>query len=342
MTGTTHEYERFVRRAHRRWVAWRAVERAGLTVLGACALSLPLIAVLWLEGEPALRAVAPVLAIGALVGAVWGAVNRPTLLGTAAEADRQFNLHDLLGTALTLSRCTHVDDPMRGTIVALADERCRHAAASRLVLNKLGARTWGGIGLATALVLTLALMTASPATPVAHADDAGRAFVARGSQNSRATAPTMPRMSPDRIATSSRSSDAAPTPARGDQTHGDAPSSPTRAATDAPHSADGAGSAAGQSASRDASTPRPVAPGDDGPTGSTPGVGDGGARDTRPIASDDRAGTGVARPMQSARETPPWRSPTWETDRARAMRDVERGDVPDAYRDLVRAYFQEN
>src|SRR5687768_10034255 len=207
MTGTTHEYERFVRRAHRRWVAWRAVERAGLTVLGACALSLPLIAALWLEGEPALRTVAPVLAISVLVGAVWGAFNRPTLLDTAAEADRQFKLHDLLGTALTLSRCTHVDESVRGTIVALADERCRHLAASRLVLNRLGARTWGGIGLATALVLTLALMTASPAPTAARAGDADASLPSMSAPQPHSMTRDAARTLPDRRAASTGSPD---------------------------------------------------------------------------------------------------------------------------------------
>jgi hypothetical protein len=342
MSQMTHEFERFVRRAHRRWVAWRVVERVGLFVLGACALSLPLIAVLWLEGEPALDTVAFVLAIGALLGAVWGAFHRPTLLDTAVEADRQFHLHDLLGTAMTLSRCAYADEAARKTIAAIADARCRRLAASRMVLNKLGARTWAGIGLTTALVLTLALMTASPAPTVArtdgpetiaHPDGASERRPLPGTARAPQPAERPAMSSPDaETRRSSRDDDDAYAPEQ----------PPAPAPSNALGSGDGAGDAGDAGALTDSRAVRDagrIAPGGGAPAGTTAA---GGAGDpaARAGAGEDAAMPGHAR---SARATAaPWHAPTWNADRARALRDVERGAVPDAYRDLVRAYFDDD
>jgi hypothetical protein len=339
MSQKTHEFERFVRRAHRRWVAWRVVERVGLSVLGACALSLPLIAVLWLEGEPALDTVAFVLAIGALLGAVWGAFHRPTLLDTAVEADRQFHLHDLLGTAMTLSRCAYADDAARTTIAAFADARCRRLAASRMVLNRLGARTWAGIGLTTALVLTLALMTASPAPTVARTGSAETIAHPDGASERRPLPGTARAPQPaERPAMSSPAAETRQSSQDDDDAY--APEQPpARAPSNAVGSGDGAGGAGAQTDSRAVRDPGRIAPGGDAPVGTTPA---GGAGDpaARAGAGDDAAMPGHAR---SARATvAPWHTSTWNADRARALRDVERGAVPDAYRDLVRAYFDDD
>jgi hypothetical protein len=47
-------------------------------------------------------------------------------------------------------------------VLAIADDRCRRHAPSQVLLNRLGRRAWGGIGLAAALVLTLSAMTGNP------------------------------------------------------------------------------------------------------------------------------------------------------------------------------------
>ena len=41
----------------------------------------------------------------------------------------------------------------------------------------------------------------------------------------------------------------------------------------------------------------------------------------------------------SPRIITPWQSDTWPTDAAEAIRRIDRGDIPDSYRDLVREYF---
>ncbi len=338
MSERSHEFERFVRRAHRRWVAWRALERVGFTTLAACALSLPLIVLLWSQGGPALVAVAIALGVGVFVGAIWGILHRPTLLDTAVEADRQFHLHDLLGTALTLSRCAYADDAARSMVCALADERCRRLAASRLILNQLGARAWGGIGLATALVITLALMTTSPTSTVARAGAVDLVSGPAGASRQRPPADVAPPPQSDNrramLPPSSGSRGPSENAARADPSE----HSPAREPSNASGSSDGAGSA---HARTDATvrfdlhpnTPRREA------TDGTPPAGGAGIPLARRDLGDDPAMTGHARSTRS--NTAAWQSHTWAADRARALRDVERGAIPDAYGDLVRAYFSD-
>lgn len=335
MRGTDHEFDRFLRAAHRRWVAWRVVERVGLATLCACALSLPLIAVLWQRGEPPLPVVAFVLGMGVVVGVVWGIVNRPTRLDTAIEADRQFHLHDLLSTSFLLPRCAYTDDATRATIAALADARCRRLAASRMVLNKLGARTWAGIGLAAALVLTLSLMTTSPTRTMARTNQeqafdnpsqARRRFASNPPLNaSSSRLPSAPSADPE---------ESASLPGEPNDGAVSRSAEPTAGASDAGNGTGSASARADNRTPRTAPTPRAA---DARAGGSTHAGGAGIGTSTG--ASHDASALGASQPPGTS--TPPWRAPAWNADRARALRAVERGAVPDAYRDLVRAYFDD-
>jgi hypothetical protein len=46
--------------------------------------------------------------------------------------------------------------------------------------------------------------------------------------------------------------------------------------------------------------------------------------------------------VQGDRNAAPWTSDRWPADRAAALQAVQDGRVPDAYRDLVRDYFDAN
>jgi len=290
---------------------------------------------MWYHGESASGAAALVLGLGALLGAAWGAFQRPTLLETAVEADRQLALHDLLGTAITLSRCAHADDATRAAIAAAADERCRRLAPSRMVLNQLGARAWAGIGLANALVLTLSLMSAAPTPTTAH-----------GSNDELARANRTDLRPDDR--TPSGSSPALPTSvARRAPTHSgdelrtaepdgavDGPRSSRHPGTSAATSGDGSASAS-QTDQFPSAVPRSMSTGRDPATGTIPAGGAGIASPSND--ANDRAADGITRAARFP--APPWRAATGDADRARALRDVERGAVPDRYREMIRAYF---
>src|SRR3954454_7289371 len=159
------DLDRFLRRVHRRYVALRAAEGLGLGALAGCGVGLVSLALLWWEGRAALGPSAAAVAFGACVGLAWGVARRPRLLDAATEADRQLGLADLLGTALTAGHHLVNDqpDPWAASVLAAAKARCRTLAPSAVALNRLAARAWGGIGLATALLLTLAMLACSPA-----------------------------------------------------------------------------------------------------------------------------------------------------------------------------------
>src|SRR5438132_1056766 len=96
--------DNFLRRLHRRWIIWRAIEHAGVGLLGGCVVALLLGAVLLFRGEPALTLAAGLPLFGAAVGLTIGLIRRPSILDAAVEADRQLRLADLLGTALSIRR----------------------------------------------------------------------------------------------------------------------------------------------------------------------------------------------------------------------------------------------
>ena len=69
---------------------------------------------------------------------------------------------------------------------------------------------------------------------------------------------------------------------------------------------------------------------------------DSGARGEGPASDGGRgepSGVAVATSGHAANVAEPWRTDSWEQDRAAALQAVENGTVPDAYRDLIRDYF---
>jgi len=153
---------KFLQAVRRRLMLVRVAESIGVCCAIAAAAAVALIALLWWRGRSGMPAAA-VLVLGVICGWVLGMARRPTLLAAAMEADRQLGLHDLLGTALLA--CTEDDAPASGwrqAVAAMAQEHCRRLRPSQIVLRRLGARAWSGIGLSAALVLTLGLLTSQP------------------------------------------------------------------------------------------------------------------------------------------------------------------------------------
>src|SRR5438477_444062 len=150
-------FESFVRAVHRRMVVLRALERVGICVLGGCVILLILMPILIWRGQATLELVGAALGAGALAGFAWGIASRPTQLAAAVEADRQLKWADLLSTAQSVRQGGH-DDEFSRSILAIVEARSRQASPSAVVLNRIGARGWGGIGLALALVAGLSLM----------------------------------------------------------------------------------------------------------------------------------------------------------------------------------------
>jgi hypothetical protein len=350
-------FDCFMRALHRRFVLVRGAERIGAGVLIASGGAAALLPLAWWRGVASLPIVLFVLGAGAAVGLIAGIVQRPTRMDAAAEADRQFRLADLLGTAVMVSdrRCT--PQPWDSAVIASADERCRRLSPSSVILYRWGARAWGGVLLGTCLVLILSLtMTQSAPTQagVTVADPFGGGERVDGARRPPGEGPVgMPY---------SNGAGRIPTP-RGNEPSGDDaapatqnPTSPgalTSSAAPAAqgNSADPSGSGAGSR-----STPGPAArsslPRDDtaatpshgtGNPAGQPKVGAGGAGDGQDVGTaGGHPGGGATSHHAGTTPPPPWRTSSWPVQQQQQFDQTlrSRGSEYDAYQDLIRAYFE--
>lgn len=338
----SREFEQFVRRVRRRFVVLRVVERVGLGVLFACGAAIPLLLIaLWL-GQPAAPLAPTALIVGALGGLVWGILTRPTPLEAAMEADRQLGWADLLGSALAVG--DRSDDSWARAVTLAADERCRGTAARAVILNRLGARAWGGIGLAGALALIVGLMpsysTLTQARENSHAPGSNVLSLRPDEQGSRFSA-----RAPRRTVTQAEPEEASRDHVGEDTTGIDGSAANRTPVSQAqPHDSTGSPESRGAGSSHtDAKEPGALVQGkqNTGAASVNPqgvaGTGSGG----RSPSSSDSAGSesGTASQESSAPAPPPWQSSDWPADVNRAHQEIETGQIPDAYRDVVRGYF---
>ncbi len=336
--------DRFVRAVHRRWVIVRAAEMVGLAVLGGCGLAMLLLPILLWRGEPALPIVLTTTAIAAAGGLLAGIIRRPALRSAAAEADRQLDLADLLSTAL-LKRESSTHDDWAATVVAIADARCRTLAPNGVVLNRLGGRAWGGIGLAASFVLTLGLMSANPRSTEALA---AAAVNPATDLNALASPPSSP-SNPVASARGPRANPNAGIPMDREEAQPGGNDLPDKTASAAPADAtedaagsdgSGAGWATSPQESR-AASPSPVRLNDASPT-DPDGMrtGGGGALSPPSDAHDaERNSSTIAAPSRDAASVPAWQSTSWPAARDQAISAVRDGRISEPYRDLIRDYF---
>jgi len=345
MSRRSDNLDRFTRAVHRRWVVLRAVESAGVGVAVGGGLALLVLPVLLWRGEPAMPVVLCALATAGAAGLIAGVLRRPDAMSAAAEADRQLALADLLSTALSMRKRDGEVDPWVSVVLATAEDRCRNLSPNAIVLNRFGGRAWGGIGLTTALVLTLGLMSANPqrsdaiagATrdhdvipqPPAPADDAARA--------SREP----PQPAAQRASGTSIDQAASPNPT-------DATSDGDRATSDGKRSAaasgtDGAGGGSARTPDKPV-RPDPLPQADAGASREADqGAFAAGGRETfggqRDPTDAGPAGVTSSRDRDRTPRAPAWQS--WHIAREQALRAAQDGSLPDDYRDLVREYFSE-
>jgi hypothetical protein len=273
------------------------------------------------------------------------------------EADRQLDLHDLLGTAAG-ARADDGSNPWFRTVLALADEQCRRHTPAQVVLRRYGSRAWGGIGLAASLVLTLAALLSPPGTTPAVASRDPDVNVARSAANpdhsAELPAPAPAATPRDVVAVpphESRSLDMDPSTedelSRRDEARAPSgePSNSTPRST-AASGTDGKGGGAGRARPRAASPDAPssssplrraVLPGDAGANATAAGGGSD-ARGSSP-GHGDGPGTASGTTTSPAPRAAPWESSSWPADARAAEGAVETGRVPDSYRDLVRGFF---
>jgi len=321
-------FDQFLARVHRRAVGWGVIDRVG-RALAAAALVLVVLVLAGVNRQMATwPIIGSVVTLAGAVGIAWGLIRRPTRLDAAMEFDRQLNLHDLLSTAM-LSPA----DDFGGAVRAMANAACRKHSPSDVVLNKLGRRAWGGVGLAWAMVIVVSLLASQGNSSQAEQTGATGPASPRWADRSRRTLGVRTPSVGGQEATSDDHS-------RIDQPSSDsAPAKPSNGNMHKSSPADGGGEHASQTANATAQLPTSNAHhAAAGLSQGDHGVGDGGTASNDLVAG--RSGQGVASGTPN-HPAPPWSSDHWPADRAAALQDVQAGRVPDAYRELVRDYFRE-
>jgi hypothetical protein len=334
---------RFLHRLHRRLFVVRWVEHVGVGVVIGAAVSVLLLPVLVMRGRPALPVLAALLLIGAVAGGAWLLFRHPRLIDTAGEADRQLGLADLLATGWLVAReGGSLDDPFERAVLAVADARAASLSPSSVVLNRLGARAWSGIGLTTALAITLAMLSANPINLRADAQRrvAQRALTpsakelrpssgsAVAGSRSIPIVPDFPDLEQNGFNLARRTMSAG----------GDVADS-----NDHAEAADPSGSGSGSGTSRSDPGVRPpnaVSTGaHDQRNGFVAGRGGGGGRSSD--AGEAGRGTSTISTGETVggRAVAAWSMTTWSTRRAKATHAVRAGAVPQRYHDVIRSYF---
>ncbi|MGD0463785.1 MAG: hypothetical protein ABSB74_14960 [Tepidisphaeraceae bacterium] len=344
MPSYAPDTRKFISAVWRRIVVVRIAESIAIATAAASAAGLALIPILWLRGQSALPLALAMLLLGGISGGVWGISRRPTRFQAAVEADRQLNLQDLLGTVHLLSRENAAGDPWRDAIACVSDERCRCLRPSAVVVNRLGLRAWGGVGILGALLITMGLFTARPpnVSAAASSPESNSPAPPQSIQPSIAVANPSPQSTarPPGPGGNDDISNRAAEQDQPDDSHRDSSSQSKLAQS---HSAAGADSSTGGGAVITHASQPPI---------ELPAIGDTGAafpHSGQAIAatagqSDSRAKTpgdsnAVTATGSANHRSPPWTSDQWPADSAAAQAAINAGHVPDSDADLVRDYF---
>ena len=333
--------EQFIREIrHRLWLI-RAVESVGVCILFASAAGALAAGVMrfgtgrvWpIDAMPAVWSIAIVL--GLIVA--WR--RRPSLLHVAMEVDRQLDLHELMSSVLLSERSKEADSQWHAALVAAADARCRAITPGQLALHRLGARSWGGIGLAMALSLVVSVMlaTTDPRSSITSAQAEGRSSSlaqvnAPGESTVMAANPQRPDLNPQSQHFS------------GEQDMTERTSPRAVSSGSSAHSSNATVAASGASGiGRTQQSPGPSPLLENSTTIGTSQhngtvIAGGGAANTGGDHGNTDAAGSTSSPAHS--NTAPWDATTWSSDRATAVQAADNGSIPDSYRDVVRDYFQ--
>lgn len=332
MTRIPIQLDTFVRRIHRRWVIWRALERGGIGLVAGCVFAAVLYPILLWRGQPAMPMILGALGLGTACGLIFGFKSRPTLLDAAIEADRQLKLHDLLSSAISVANAKA--DEWSAAVITMAEARIQSLAPRDVILNRLGARAWGGIGLGAALMLTLGLLSTNPIVTQAVARVQGRTIDGISSMPQNASQGVASRSKPPM------------------QKRADEPSSEDHSVIPAPSSNESNSTATASKKPGDASngagagratTDAKVHPAEEqtasASNASTAGKQPGAGGPANPSAPQGRDASGSSVKAQPGQSAAPWQSSDWSAARAQALQQIHDGKTPAAYHDLIRDYF---
>ncbi|HEX8525259.1 MAG TPA: hypothetical protein VF669_23610 [Tepidisphaeraceae bacterium] len=317
-------------------LAMRAVEGAGVGASISAVLGSIVLAVMLFQGRSGWGVAAGLVALGAVAGTGWGLLKRPTLIEAAGEIDRQLNLHDLLATAM-FARRSAPRDGWSMSVVAIANARCQSILPASLVLNRFGVRTWGGVGLSVALVMTLGVLSSLPAPLVARNVVENERFGVRDGMTGveqKMTSVVAPLSGVDSERVGETPESGSPSDNyRAEKGSG----SSGKGGTDG--TASSSGMSSGYTADSAATGLRNLGraasgSGEDGDTVSN------GASGSTAVASHGTTGAGGTSGGAAVSAAPPWEHEDWRGKREKAMQEVRSGPALDAYAPVVREYFQ--
>lgn len=313
--------DRLLRAARRRWILRRATEAGSIGAALACVVSLLLIAVLWWQAESSINLIGTLIACGALLGAVMSLIAQPSAMQTAKRLDEHHQLHDLLATAKYLIESKR-EDEFHNEIIRHANIVAAEMCLAPMMFARLSAAQKTAMVGLVGMTLTVAAIASS------HVERNEKVFAR---QREVATAP---------LAASRKETLETGTKAN-QQLVPESVDAQARATSDT-RKVDGAGNAVTQSDSRDGKAfaksdtsqkPMPMATRTNASTSNDQGIAStGGAAGSVGVGST-RSGTAANMSAPAPQAELSSRS------RDSALKLLNNGGVPDAYRDLVRDYF---
>lgn len=313
--------DRLLRTARRRWILRRATEAASLGAALACVVSLLLVAVLWWQAESSVNLIGALIACGGLLGAAMSIIAKPSLMQTAKRLDEHHQLHDLLATAKHLIE-TKRDGEFQNEIIRQANIVASELRLAPMMFARLSAAQKTAMVGLVGITLTVAAIASS------HVEKNAKVFAR---QREVATAPLA----------ASRKETLEKGTKENQQLVPESVDVQARATSDT-RQVDGAGNAVTTSNSRDGNAfaksdtsqkPTPIATRTNASTSNDQGIASSGG-------AAGSVGIGSARPGAAANAS----ANAAQVDLSPQSRDaalklLNNGGVPDAYRDLVRDYF---
>jgi hypothetical protein len=330
--------EKFLHRARRTWTLWTLAEHAGLGLLVGCSCVLLLIPILLWRGQPgqSLAIVFPLLGVAS--GAMLGLRSRPNLKLIAELADRRFQTADLLATAYALRASA---DPWHATILNLADARVLALSPASLTPHRLGPRAWSAICLSFVAAITLGLLWVT--MPAGRAQAVAVPAIADGSADwERPRDPPASSTTPQSTAAREAKSEATADPQSMGNSAEAAPDTASARRSD-PSSRDGqavTGTGGGSARTDLPDLALPTNHAASAARESVPGVAIATAGQGGEVHPQSSGGATAGQVIASQSADPaPGSAPDWPAAQANAVRAIQAGQVPDAYRNLVRDYF---
>lgn len=321
----TGESGRFIGRVHRRRVAVRLLELAGVgAAIGTAA-----------GFVGGMNYIFMLLGGGITLGLLVGWWYRPSRLNSAIEADRQLALKDLLSSAWTLDNPA---DPWQQAIAAAADHHVRGLSTWKLKFRRTGVAGWSIIGLI--LLFSIGLRWRVNHTPKTDKHVGQRVFLtqaeAQHPENWLAASPMEMRgVSEDRSRID--------TPSENPADHSKAVESRLDAGMDRGHStggqADQPGTGSAQSHASDADSHKPMYDSSLGQNHDNGQAAGGTGRPAGLTGNETGKGT-IAGKTDGMESSPPWQGQAWKADQGSAAAELHNGQIPGRYRELVRAYFE--